>query len=45
MEGDLMSHEPGSDWTCSCGYDYFGGSVAYSWQLYEAHLPAQDVAS
>lgn len=32
------AHEPGDDWTCSCGYDYFGGSAAYSWQLFEAHV-------
>lgn len=31
-------HEPGHDWVCECGYNYFGGSAAYSWQLYEAHL-------
>lgn len=35
----MSSHEPGEDWTCSCGYDYFGVTAAYSWQLFEAHLP------
>jgi hypothetical protein len=34
-------HEPDGDgWVCSCGYDFFGGTAAYSWQLYEAHTAA-----
>lgn len=36
----MTDHEPASDgWVCSCGYDFFGGSAAYSWELYLAHLP------
>lgn len=35
---DDAGHEPGDDWTCACGFDYFGGSAAYSWELYAAHL-------
>lgn len=38
----MAEHQPGPDWTCACGYDYFGGSAAYSWQLYEAHLPKEE---
>jgi hypothetical protein len=37
----MADHAPGPDWTCTCGYDYFGGSAAYSWQLYEAHRREQ----
>ena len=33
-----MTHAPAGDWTCNCGYDYFGGSTAYSNQLFAAHL-------
>lgn len=34
-------HMPNGDgWVCSCGYDFFGGSAAYSWLLYEAHTEA-----
>lgn len=37
----MSEHEPGLDWTCSCGYDFFGGTAAYSWLLFEAHLPVK----
>lgn len=35
------AHEIGNDWTCSCGYDCFGGSGAYSWELFIDHLPLE----
>lgn len=35
------NHEPEGDWTCSCGYDFFGGSGAYSWELFLNHLPIE----
>jgi hypothetical protein len=34
----MTVHEPGPDWTCACGYDYFGGSEAYSWELFISHV-------
>ena len=35
----MTTHAPGADWTCSCGYDFFGGSERYSWELFLSHLP------
>lgn len=34
----MPKHGPAGDWTCICGYDYFGGSIGYSNALYAAHL-------
>lgn len=28
----------GCDWLCACGYDFYGGTAAYSRKLFEAHL-------
>lgn len=35
----VAGHYPvGDGFNCACGYDFFGGSAAYSIQLYEEHL-------
>lgn len=36
---EASGHFPDGDgWMCACGYDFFGGSAAYGWQLFAAHL-------